>query len=77
MGGVLGLIGPRFFDAEACGKATDVMQNHGPDDRGLYEEPECLLGHLRLAVLVLSPAGNQPMRSGDGRYMLYQVPPTL
>lgn len=46
------------------------MQNRGPDDRGIYEEPECLLGQRRLAILDLSPAGHQPMRSPDGRYAL-------
>ena len=50
MCGILGFIGKRSFDADAFGKALDVMQNRGPDDRGIYEEPECLLGHRRLAT---------------------------
>ena len=70
MCGILGLIGPRTFDAEAFGKALDVMKNRGPDDRGIYEEPECLLGHRRLAILDLSPAGHQPMSSRDGRFTI-------
>lgn len=70
MCGILGLIGPRSCDADAFGKALDVMQARGPDDRGLYEEPECLLGHRRLAILDLSPAGHQPMKYGDGRFVI-------
>lgn len=69
MCGILGLIGPRSFDGEAFGKALDAMQNRGPDDRGIYEEPECLLGHRRLSILDLSPAGHQPMSSRDGRFI--------
>ena len=70
MCGILGSIGPRSFDADAFGKALDVMQNRGPDDRGIYEEPECLLGHRRLAILDLSPTGHQPMSTPDGRYTI-------
>ena len=70
MCGILGFIGPRSFDADAFGKALDVMQNRGPDDRGIYEEPECLLGHRRLSILDLSPAGHQPMFSPDGRCII-------
>jgi asparagine synthase (glutamine-hydrolysing) len=68
--GILGVIGPRFFDRESFGRALDVMQNRGPDDRGIYEEPECILGHRRLAILDLSAAGHQPMVSPDGRYVI-------
>jgi asparagine synthase (glutamine-hydrolysing) len=70
MCGILGLIGPRSCNAEAFGKALDVMASRGPDDRGLYEEPECLLGHRRLSILDLSSAGHQPMASADGRYVI-------
>jgi asparagine synthase (glutamine-hydrolysing) len=70
MCGILGVIGPRSFDAESFGRALDVMANRGPDDRGVYEEPECLLGHRRLAILDLSAAGHQPMSSPDGRFVM-------
>lgn len=70
MCGILGYIGPRSFDAVAFGRALDVMRNRGPDDRGIYEEPECLLGHRRLAILDLSAAGHQPMASHEGRFVI-------
>lgn len=68
MCGILGVIGPRQFGREAFGAALDSMASRGPDDRGIYEEPECLLGHRRLAILDLSAAGHQPMSTPDGRY---------
>lgn len=70
MCGILGFIGPRSFDSTVFGRALDVMQKRGPDDRGIYEEPEALLGHRRLAILDLSPLGHQPMSTPDGRYTI-------
>ncbi|MFN8625584.1 MAG: asparagine synthase (glutamine-hydrolyzing) [Candidatus Binatia bacterium] len=70
MCGILGYIGPRDFSVEAFGRALDVMAARGPDDRGIYEEPEVLLGHRRLAIIDLSPGGHQPMASADGRYQI-------
>jgi asparagine synthase (glutamine-hydrolysing) len=70
MCGILGFIGRRSFDDEAFERALDVMAARGPDDRGVYQEPEVLLGHRRLAVLDLSLAGHQPMASPDGRYVI-------
>jgi asparagine synthase (glutamine-hydrolysing) len=67
MCGILGYIGRRSFDAEAFGRALDLMERRGPDDRGIFEEPEVLLGVRRLAILDLTPAGHQPMVSHDGR----------
>ena len=54
MCGILGFIGKRDFSPEAFGVALDTMANRGPDDRGIYEGPEVLLGHRRLAILDLS-----------------------
>ncbi len=70
MCGILGTVGPRTFDATAFGRALDVMQARGPDDRGIYEEPETLLGHRRLAILDLSASGHQPMSTPDLRYTI-------
>ena len=70
MCGILGYIGKRSFDAEAFGRALDIMAKRGPDDRGIYETPDVLLGHRRLAILDLSAAGHQPMVSSNGRYVI-------
>jgi len=47
----------------------ECQRHRGPDDRGIYRHPSGLaaLGHNRLSILDLTPAGHQPMVSDDGR----------
>lgn len=49
-----------------------VLISRGPDDSGSWVDPGCgiALGHSRLAVLDLSPAGHQPMRSNSERFTM-------
>lgn len=51
---------------------TDHLALRGPDSEGHYglESEGLLLGHRRLAIIDLSPMGNQPMDSASGRYTL-------
>jgi len=49
---------------------TDTLAHRGPDDEGHYIDVNIALGHRRLAVLDLTPAGHQPMVSEDGRFVL-------
>jgi len=51
-------------------RMTDAMSHRGPDASGFYEDPEIALGHRRLSIIDLSPAGNQPYTSGNGRYKM-------
>jgi len=44
-----------------------ALRQRGPDDKGLEQWPEATLGHRRLSIFDLSPAGHQPMVSVDGR----------
>jgi asparagine synthase (glutamine-hydrolysing) len=50
----------------------DTMTHRGPDDAGLYINPESTvgLGHRRLSIIDLSPAGHQPMTNEDGTVWL-------
>jgi len=49
---------------------TDSIAHRGPDGEGVFIDASVALGHRRLAILDLSPAGAQPMQTGDGRYIL-------
>ncbi|MBI5210952.1 MAG: asparagine synthase (glutamine-hydrolyzing) [Elusimicrobia bacterium] len=55
-------------DRDVLGRMTDILTHRGPDDRGTWLDGGCGLGlgHRRLSILDLSPAGRQPMASGDG-----------
>lgn len=50
----------------------DRLHHRGPDDAGAWvdEQRGIALGHRRLSIVDLSPAGHQPMHSVCGRYVL-------
>src|SRR5437773_2706353 len=49
---------------------TSVLHHRGPDDMGLYFDKNIGLGHRRLSIIDLSPAGHQPMSYAEGRYWI-------
>ena len=51
-------------------RMTDAIAHRGPDGEGHWIEGNVGLGHRRLAIIDLSPAGHQPMVSADHRYVL-------
>ncbi len=53
-------------------KITQVLSHRGPDDEGIWLSADGYtgLGHRRLAIIDLSRAGTQPMRSQCGRYII-------
>lgn len=70
-----GLIG---FNQNGCNSASiafdmcKVINHRGPSSEGVWIETynPVVLGHVRLSILELSEAGNQPMISECGRYVL-------
>lgn len=52
-----------------CGRILKEQRHRGPDGEGVWLSTDRRIGlcHNRLAILDLSPAGAQPMVSGDGQ----------
>jgi asparagine synthase (glutamine-hydrolysing) len=44
----------------------DAERHRGPDDEGVWADEMCALGHRRLAIIDLSPAGRNPLSNEDG-----------
>ena len=64
MCGIAGIVGRRPLAGQgALAALVDGLVHRGPDDRGDWLSPDgaCALGHTRLAILDLTPAGHQPM----------------
>jgi asparagine synthase (glutamine-hydrolysing) len=61
------LVAPTLVTAMAS-----ALSHRGPDDHGCWLDPTAgiALGHRRLSIVDLSPAGHQPMESANGRYVL-------
>lgn len=72
MCGIAGIVSSGRVDRAFLTRMTGSMAHRGPDDEGVWSDPAAGigLGHRRLAVIDLSPAGHQPMVSDDGRYVL-------
>lgn len=75
--GVCGIVGWAFIEnlsrnLETLSLATDTLVRRGPDESGYWvsEDGAVSLGHRRLSVLELSPAGAQPMTSSSGRFVI-------
>jgi len=76
MCGISGLFTSSTAGSERIDERVQLMNSQlvhrGPDDDGQWADPPSgiALGFRRLAILDLSMAGHQPMKSGSGRYMM-------
>jgi asparagine synthase (glutamine-hydrolysing) len=66
MCGIAGILGARSDRTGLVRSMMHAIRHRGPDGDGLWEDQHCALGHLRLAIIDLSPAGAQPMPNEDG-----------
>ena len=70
-----GLFGALSFESKTIPEAhasamSERVARRGPDDRGEYYDGPVMLGHRRLSIIDLSPAGHQPMTDASGRYCI-------
>ena len=72
--GFLGNANPEgvFSNEVMLKRMADTIVLRGPDDAGYWVDTDCGigLGHRRLSILDLSPAGHQPMICPTGRYVI-------
>lgn len=72
MCGIAGILGlnHREHSLDAV-RIMNLRQAHrGPDDEGTYADDDIALGHRRLSIIDLSPAGHQPMFSADNNHVI-------
>ncbi|HXR34972.1 MAG TPA: asparagine synthase (glutamine-hydrolyzing) [Candidatus Binataceae bacterium] len=71
MCGIVGVFGDKA-SPQLLRSMTEAMDHRGPDHQGSWHDNEngLGLGNARLAILDLSPQGNQPMVSASGRYVI-------
>jgi len=70
-----GLYGALSFDGKTIrSEYAKIMSakvaRRGPDDQGEFYDGPVMLGHRRLSIIDLSPAGHQPMHDSSGRFSI-------
>jgi asparagine synthase (glutamine-hydrolysing) len=73
MCGIIGIASQNaFVDRNGLIMARDEMHHRGPDDAGVWwsEDGGVGLGHRRLAIIDVSPAGHQPMEDVTGNLII-------
>ena len=68
MCGIAGAVslGDGVVDASRVDAMTCAIAHRGPDATRVWHDDRVALGHRRLAIIDLSPAGTQPMANEDG-----------
>jgi asparagine synthase (glutamine-hydrolysing) len=72
MCGIAGIMPRGALDERLVRRMITPIAHRGPDDEGVWidERAEIGLGHRRLAIVDLSPAGHEPMHSASGRLVI-------
>jgi len=61
-----GINGFTWNDIALVERMNGALKHRGPDDQDIYTDDRVSLGHRRLSIIDLSPAGRQPMENEDG-----------
>ena len=72
MCGIAGYLGEVKHPIDCLTKMADAISHRGPDNMGVWSDhnPSIGFAHSRLSILDLSSAGNQPMHSSSGNYVI-------
>tara|TARA_B100001057_G_scaffold490678_1_gene579430 strand:- start:3376 stop:5295 length:1920 start_codon:yes stop_codon:yes gene_type:complete len=72
MCGITGYLGEVKHPIDCLTKMADAISHRGPDNMGVWSDhnPSIGFAHSRLSILDLSSAGNQPMHSSSGNYVI-------
>ena len=72
MCGIAGVLGSGGMEPGLVERMIGPIAHRGPDDQGSWADPEAGigLGHRRLSIVDLSPAGHEPMHSASGRLVV-------
>src|SRR2546422_10009882 len=68
MCGLIGIVAKRMLVSSSVLHTTiELVRHRGPDDSGIWLSPDGRvgLGHTRLSIIDLSPAGHQPMSDAE------------
>jgi len=63
--GKINIDNKKKVDSNLIARMCSVLGHRGPDDAGIYLKDNIGLGHRRLSVLDVTPAGHQPMTNED------------
>ena len=72
MCGIAGIVGiqDKAIAENKINIMCESLKHRGPDATGVFIEDEIALGHLRLSIIDLSEAANQPFFDASGRYAI-------
>ena len=72
MCGIVGAVSSGPVEPKVVAQMRDRLAHRGPDHAGLWlsDDTRVCLGHRRLAILDLTPEANQPLVSGDSRFVI-------
>jgi len=71
MCGIAGIF--NYTDSKELSFLESMLRNishRGPDNTSIFQDNHIILGHNRLSIIDLSDAGNQPMKSFCGNYII-------